>query len=602
MPTPGATTHGRERARSDARDAAVAAGTALSAGPAPGTFVARTGRCARAAAAAHARRPRRGSPTGCTWRARRASARPICCWRPARPPKRPAAAPPTCRWSPRPGACAMRWRHWKATTWSRSTAWRRSPAIATTRSRCSTAHNRARAAGIGAALRRARHPDALGAGAARPAFAPGAVHAHHAGAAGRRGPPRGAAPARAAARPGARRSRRWNGCSSASVATWRGLTALLDRLDRASLAAQRRITVPFLRQTLGHRLIRRAHASAIGDARAAAARRPVRASRSRRADVGPAARGGVRRSRGPRAIAARSSGASLKRGGVSSAPARVADDRRASRRAATGGTRRCRQRSAAVRRRVARGRRVKREVAVRVLRRVVDQHQVRIAGGFARQAGEIVVGPDVAVDREERVVVAEQRAARAACRRRFPAASRLRRSSAGAGPSARRRRAPAGNCVGQPAGVDHDVAHAERGELFQVPDDQRLAARLQQRLGRGSVSGRMRSPRPAAKINAFMSGDAFVRRVPSSRQRRLDAPFDQVVPAAPVPDSAAARRRGRRRSAARRRGICGLPSRWCRRAKMPMTLRWRCTPIQSASRRNARSAGTGRPAAGARAW
>jgi DnaA family protein len=29
-----------------------------------------------------------------------------------------------------------------------------------------------------------------------------------------------------------------------------GLTALLDRLDRASLAAQRRITVPFLRQVL----------------------------------------------------------------------------------------------------------------------------------------------------------------------------------------------------------------------------------------------------------------------------------------------------------------------------------------------------------------
>ena len=30
-----------------------------------------------------------------------------------------------------------------------------------------------------------------------------------------------------------------------------GLTSLLDRLDQASLAAQRRITVPFLRQTLG---------------------------------------------------------------------------------------------------------------------------------------------------------------------------------------------------------------------------------------------------------------------------------------------------------------------------------------------------------------
>lgn len=29
------------------------------------------------------------------------------------------------------------------------------------------------------------------------------------------------------------------------------LTALLDRLDRASLAAQRRVTVPFLRAVLG---------------------------------------------------------------------------------------------------------------------------------------------------------------------------------------------------------------------------------------------------------------------------------------------------------------------------------------------------------------
>jgi DnaA family protein len=30
-----------------------------------------------------------------------------------------------------------------------------------------------------------------------------------------------------------------------------GLTTLLDQLDRASLAAQRRVTVPFLRKTLG---------------------------------------------------------------------------------------------------------------------------------------------------------------------------------------------------------------------------------------------------------------------------------------------------------------------------------------------------------------
>ncbi|HWU70913.1 MAG TPA: DnaA regulatory inactivator Hda, partial [Pseudoxanthomonas sp.] len=32
------------------------------------------------------------------------------------------------------------------------------------------------------------------------------------------------------------------------------LVGLLDRLDRASLAAQRRVTVPFLRQVLGETL------------------------------------------------------------------------------------------------------------------------------------------------------------------------------------------------------------------------------------------------------------------------------------------------------------------------------------------------------------
>ena len=32
-----------------------------------------------------------------------------------------------------------------------------------------------------------------------------------------------------------------------------GLVALLDRLDRESLAAQRRVTVPFLRRVLGDR-------------------------------------------------------------------------------------------------------------------------------------------------------------------------------------------------------------------------------------------------------------------------------------------------------------------------------------------------------------
>src|SRR5690606_24248638 len=106
-----------------------------------------------------------------------------------------------------------------------------------------------------------------------------------------------------------------------------GLTALLDRLDRASLAAQRRITVPFLRQVLG---------AWEGSGSPATAPAPVdqrvRASPSRTASR-PARRWGVPTSvqrpmwcsplTALRAIAARSSGASLNRGGSRSAPSAV---------------------------------------------------------------------------------------------------------------------------------------------------------------------------------------------------------------------------------------------------------------------------------------
>ena len=80
--------------------------------------------------------------------------------------------------------------------------------------------------------------------------APGAMHAPGAGAAGRR---RRAGTCCASVP----RAVAWSStrpcstiCSGASVVTWPRLTGLLDRLDRESLAAQRRITVPFLRGVL----------------------------------------------------------------------------------------------------------------------------------------------------------------------------------------------------------------------------------------------------------------------------------------------------------------------------------------------------------------
>ncbi|KAG1247699.1 hypothetical protein G6F68_014092 [Rhizopus microsporus] len=38
--------------------------------------------------------------------------------------------------------------------------------------------------------------------------------------------------------------------------------------------------------------------------------------------------------------------------------------------------------------------------------------------------------------------------------------------------------------LGQPCGVDHHLAHAERGQAFKMPDDQRLAGHVQQWCGR----------------------------------------------------------------------------------------------------------------------
>jgi hypothetical protein len=52
--------------------------------------------------------------------------------------------------------------------------------------------------------------------------------------------------------------------------------------------------------------------------------------------------------------------------------------------------------------------------------------------------------------------------------------------------------------------VDHDRVDAGARERLDLPDDQRLAAGFEQRFRAVSVSGRIRSPRPAAKIIAVV--------------------------------------------------------------------------------------------------
>ena len=113
--------------------------------------------------------------------------------------------------------------------------------------------------------------------------------------------------------------------------------------------------------------------------------------------------------------------------------------------------------------------------------------------------------------------------------------------------------------------------------------------------GVASDSGRIRSPRPAARIIApiarprHQSVYPAPRARPSSSSRSRSSGRERVVAlarAAQVAPSRAACRRGSRPC---RRG--GRAARRC-----PSTLSWRCTPIHSKSRQNApKSASTGKP-------
>jgi hypothetical protein len=124
------------------------------------------------------------------------------------------------------------------------------------------------------------------------------------------------------------------------------------------------------------------------------------------------------------------------------------------------------------------------EVAVRVLRRVCHHHQVRHRARARGQAREVVVGPHIAVDADERGVAEHaQRVQHAAAGlQRLGAFVRVVQAQS---PARAVARVPARSGSGQPRDVEHHLAHSDRGELLQVPLDQALAARaLSKRLGR----------------------------------------------------------------------------------------------------------------------
>ncbi|CAM5512045.1 hypothetical protein RLIN73S_00388 [Rhodanobacter lindaniclasticus] len=126
--------------------------------------------------------------------------------------------------------------------------------------------------------------------------------------------------------------------------------------------------------------------------------------------------------------------------------------------------------------------RVEREVALRVMWRVVHHQQVRTPRGFGGQGGEVGVAPDVAADGENGLRPQQRQGVEQAA----AGFQRLRAfvHVADAQAPARAIAQDAGKLLGEMRGVDRHVVHADRGELLQMPDDQRLAAHAQQRLGR----------------------------------------------------------------------------------------------------------------------
>ncbi len=178
-----------------------------------------------------------------------------------------------------------------------------------------------------------------------------------------------------------------------------------------------------------------------------------------------------------------------------------------------------------------------------MIRRIVDHDQMRESVRILRQRGEIEIATDVAVDADERFAC-RAAAARAACRRRFPAAPDLRSCSGCAIPSARRRRARPGNCS---ARCEVLITTSRTPAARESSPDDIRSARLPPARSSGfgvvSLSGRMRSPRPAAKISA-RADHAGQRASPRGLRdvALAERAFEQIARAPQVPDSAARRR------------------------------------------------------------
>ena len=122
------------------------------------------------------------------------------------------------------------------------------------------------------------------------------------------------------------------------------------------------------------------------------------------------------------------------------------------------------------------------EVAAWMLHRVVHHHQVYETRRLLRQTREVVIAPDVAVDREEGLVAQPAQRLQHATPgfQRFGAFVRIVQAQAPARTIAERRL----ETIGEPGDIDHDLGDAGGREFLQMPFDQRFAADRQQRLRR----------------------------------------------------------------------------------------------------------------------
>ena len=217
-----------------------------------------------------------------------------------------------------------------------------------------------------------------------------------------------------------------------------------------------------------------------------------------------------------------------------------------------------------------------------------------IASARADERRVVELGPDVGGD-DERRPRRQQR------QRRGDAAGGLERLRLERPAQRHAERAPspsaATSCRREVRGVDDDVAESGARERLDLPDDERLAAGLEQRLGRRVRQRTHPLAAPGGEDHrAWRIGVAPQNVWPDDRRAALEL-VEEREQRAERAIACAGARAGRPSRAACRRGRPPCRRGDARRAKMPSTLSCRCTPIHSKSRQNAaKSAPTGRPA------